>query len=87
MRANMLKQLASIKPTLPINVVSSHDDKRNSPENSSIFLLYLSTSSLLMAANTNASVVPLIAIISTYKQCQRKSVGPEPDESIFPPYI
>ena len=38
---------------------------------------HLSTSALLMVANTKHSVVPLTAMTRTYKQYQRNKIGPE----------
>ena len=44
-------------------------------------LAYLSTSCWLIAANTKHSVVPLIAISSTYTQYHLSNVGPVQNET------
>ena len=59
---SILTQLARINPTLPTTRLSNQDRNKNIHERMTIRPLYLSNSLELMAANTYASVTPLMAL-------------------------
>jgi hypothetical protein len=58
----ILTQLARMKPTLPMERLSIQDRNKNIQESITINPLYLSSCCGLMAANTYASVTPLMAL-------------------------
>lgn len=59
-RRNILTQFARMKPTLPTRLLRSHAKNKKMQERMTISPLYLSSCAEFIAANTYASVTPLI---------------------------